>query len=60
MFIYAYLDVSFYGYFKEIWDGKLVDKLPPGADAAVGDHLKSLHEEQVDDSPSSSWFLFFL
>ena len=54
MFIYAYLDVSFYGYFKEIWDGKLVDKLPPGADAAVGDHLKSLHEEQVDDSPASS------
>ena len=33
-FLYAYLDVSSYGYFKEIRDGKLVDKLPSGVDVA--------------------------
>ena len=30
-FLYAYLEVSSCGYFKEIWDGKLVDKPLLGA-----------------------------
>ena len=38
-FLYAHLDVSSCGYFKEIKDGKLVDRSP--ADAAVDDQLKS-------------------
>ena len=53
-FLYARLDVSSCGYFKEILDGKLVDRLPLGADAAADNQLKSPSEQQVDDSPASS------
>ena len=62
-FLYVYLDVSFYGYFKEVPNEQLVDKPFPGANTVVGDQTKALvnvsslgnhDEEQVDDSPASS------
>ena len=53
-FLYAHLDVSSCGYFKEIRDRKLAQKLPLGADTALGDQSKTLGKEQVDDSPTSS------
>ena len=53
-FLYTYLDICSYDYFKEICDGKLVDKLPPAVDATTSDQLKAPGEEQVDDSPVSS------
>ena len=36
-FLYAHLGVSSCGYFKEIRDWKLVDKLPSGVDALADD-----------------------
>ena len=59
-FLYAHLDVSYCRYFKEIQDEKFMDKLPPKADAIMGDQSKTLGEEHVDGSPTSSQFLFFL
>ena len=48
--LYAHLDVSSCGYFKEIQGRKLVDKLPPRVDAAKGSQGKASSEDRVDDS----------
>ena len=58
-FLSAHLDISSYSYFKEIRDGKLVDRPLLGANAATGDQstapvdispLGDQDKEQVVDS----------
>ena len=70
-FLFANLDVSSCGYFKEIQNGQLVDKTLPGAkpaDVEGGNHIRTPQDvvdlvargkDRADDSPTAK-FLFLL